>query len=150
MSLLLFSPVPFNSTENSRSADTTAIEVENYFLSSFEEFVSHFGVYVTAVVLVSGIFGNLLSTVIFYRLRRRDHVTATYLGPLAVSDLINLCVGVNGWIDNGLYAFSGGTIHMQEAISAEHCKFRIFLFKKSKQKNSNSRYILILIYQRSF
>jgi MFS family permease len=108
--------------------NATSEENENSFFAVLSEFLSHFGVYVVAVVLASGIVGNLLSIVVFFRLRRRDIVTATYLGPLALSDLINLGVGVNGWIDNGVYAFSGGTVYIQEALSEGHCKFRAFLF----------------------
>jgi hypothetical protein len=63
---------PPNSTQGSTTSPPHGI------IFIFRQFVFNFG-HVAAVILVSGFFGNLLSIVVFFRLRRRDMVTSTYL-----------------------------------------------------------------------
>jgi hypothetical protein len=99
----------------------------NYLLLVMRNFVEHFGMYVTMAIFASGIFGNALSVVIFWRLRRHDVVTTTYLAPVAVYDLTVLCIGLSGWLDEAAYSFSNGAVHIPEAYTAGHCKFRTFL-----------------------
>jgi hypothetical protein len=56
--------------------------------------------YILGVVMV-GIFGNILSIVVFVRCRHQDRVTVTYLTPLAVADLGTLIYGIFAWIVTG-------------------------------------------------
>jgi hypothetical protein len=93
----------------------------------FREFVHAFGVYVTMVVFASGLFGNLLSIIVFIRLRKKDAVTATYLTPIAVYDLTNICIGTTTWLVQAAPAFSGGTVFIPEAVSDVHCKIRVYI-----------------------
>jgi hypothetical protein len=97
-------------------------------LDTFRVIVQQFGIYFTMVIMFSGIFGNVLSVVVFWRLRHRDKVTATYLAPIAVYDLTVLCIGLSGWLDQATYAFSNGAFFVPESYTDGHCKFRQFLF----------------------
>ncbi|XP_064651114.1 uncharacterized protein LOC135502319 [Lineus longissimus] len=105
-------------------------EDENRF-ELLRDIVRIFGIYVTMVVLASGIFGNLLSIIVFIRLRKKDAVTATYLTPIAVYDLTNICIGTANWVVQALPAFSGGTIVIAEAVSDIHCKIRVYIATSS-------------------
>jgi hypothetical protein len=46
-----------------------------------------------------------------------------------VYDFINQCVGINAWLDEGIYALSGGKIMIQESATAAGCKISMFLFQ---------------------
>jgi hypothetical protein len=115
-----FAPTEWLGNETS----TTEEKLEAEYLVLLRQLIDFFGVYITMVVLLSGIFGNILSIIVFVRLRHRNAVTATYLAPIAVYDLINICVGVSSWLVHAAPAFSDGSVKVPEGINDLHCKLR--------------------------
>jgi hypothetical protein len=113
------------------TTDVTLTNLEDPQISKllqvFQTFVKTFGLYFTMVMIVSGIFGNLLSVIIFWRLRNTDKVIATYLTPIAVYDLTVLCVGFSGWLDEATFTFSNGGFYLPEGYTEAHCRFRLYL-----------------------
>lgn len=64
---------------------------KNGVYAFIREFAFHyFSVYVMIVVMFIGFFGNLLSIVVFIYRRKKDRVSAQFLGPLAAVDFLNL------------------------------------------------------------
>ena len=82
--------------EQLQSQPTTAVASpkEPWALLQIISLVTEFtNKYIMGFVIILGIGGNILSIVIFWRCRRKDHVTATYLAPLAGADLATLVYG---------------------------------------------------------
>jgi hypothetical protein len=96
-------------------------------LNSLRQFVKQFGIYFTIIVILSGIFGNLLSLAVFWRLRRQNNVTVFYLFPIAFYDLAILCNAFNGKLDELSWAISNGAFFIPESLSDGHCKFWAFV-----------------------
>jgi hypothetical protein len=63
------------------------------------------------VVLSIGIFGNMLSFVVFFRSRKRADACVQYLGCLALSDTAVIASrGVTEWINSGLKYLTDGAL----------------------------------------
>jgi hypothetical protein len=96
------------------------------------------------VVIIIGIFGNILSIIIFRRCKRRDLVTVTYLSPLAYADLITLMYGAYSWIVTGILEESAG-YYFTESCFSQHaqilCKCIAYVYRTS---SSISSYTLVL------
>ncbi|XP_064626751.1 cysteinyl leukotriene receptor 1-like [Lineus longissimus] len=112
----------------SYGGDRDTYNSDQNLLRVFRQFVQQFSIYFTALIVASGIFGNTLSVIVFWRSRRKDKVTTSYLAPIAVCDLIVLCIGFSGWLDQATFELSNGAFFIPEAYTDGHCKFRLFLF----------------------
>ncbi|XP_064639865.1 P2Y purinoceptor 2-like [Lineus longissimus] len=100
--------------------------------------------YIMGVVMILGIFGNILSIVIFGRCKRRDLVTVTYLTPLAYADLITLIYGAFSWISTGIYEKPVAYFYVEAQPSFAPmllCKFIRYIYRTF---SSISSYILVL------
>jgi hypothetical protein len=105
-----------NAVLHSPPATTSDVAAENLswlflLLRAATEFTNK---YIIGVVIILGIGGNILSIIVFWRCRRKDQVTVTYLAPLAVADLATLIYGAFSWVvtgilgnTNGYFFFSG-------------------------------------------
>jgi hypothetical protein len=69
--------------------------------------------YLLGVVVIFGIFGNLLSILVFSRLWGKDRRTTTYLLPLAAADLGALLYGLWSWIRTGVNGKSDGYYYFE-------------------------------------
>lgn len=67
----------------------------------FTEIMDFCKIYVVFVILTSGLLGNCLSIVIFYRKRHLDSASASFLLPLAIFDSINIACSFYYWLSNG-------------------------------------------------
>ena len=80
--------------------------------------------YVMPGVLSLGLFGNTLSFVIFFRVRKRADACVQYLSCLAISDnMVILTIGVVDWVAFGLKYVSNGTYSFNLALySSDTCR----------------------------
>jgi hypothetical protein len=94
----------------------------------FYTYIAVFGGYLIIVFIGLGLFGNVLSIIIFIRQRRRDSVSSIYLGCLAVSDTGNLVSGIGFWGHQSLYYMSYYRVNMPHAWSDLSCKLIIYVW----------------------
>jgi hypothetical protein len=73
--------------------------------------------YILGAVIIFGIGGNILSVVIFWRCRRKDQITVTYLAPLAVADLGSLIWGAYSWVVSGIFGMTLGNFFIEPPLS---------------------------------
>jgi hypothetical protein len=99
-----FYPLPYSST-----------------VSRFHNFVVYFSGYFIFVLIVIGLIGNLVSIIIFVKLRRKVIFSTFYFLYLAVFDTLALCAGIQLWMDDGAYAMLGQDTLIWEAASSNHC-----------------------------
>jgi hypothetical protein len=80
--------------------------------------------YIMAGVLIIGIFGNMLSFVIFFRTRKRADACVQYLSILALSDIgVVISRGVTEWVNSGLgYITDGSLSYNMYQYSSLSCK----------------------------
>jgi hypothetical protein len=96
--------------------------------SRFYDFIAVFGGYFIITFIVIGLFGNVLSIVIFIRRRKRDNASAVYLGCLAVSDLGNLTCGYGFWHEQSLYYISHRQINLPFTPTDLGCKISTYVW----------------------
>jgi hypothetical protein len=104
------------------------IPKDSSFYDYFYDFIALFGGYLIIFFIALGVFGNIVSIVIFIRQRKRDSASALYLGCLAVSDLGNLVTGVEFWKQTSLYYMSFGRIITVRGYDDIGCKITTYVW----------------------
>jgi hypothetical protein len=99
-----------------------------FLIYNLRKFIEQFGLYYTMLVIASCLFGNLLSLVVFWRVRRKNNVTASYLFPIAFYDILVLFNGIADWLQEASFSFSNGAVYIRGYYSQGHCLFMGFLF----------------------
>lgn len=79
-------------------------------------------VYLVIVIIAFGFMGNCLSITIFIKTKRLDSASASYLVPLAFSDLSNIIFAFSFWLSNG------GLGLYQYATVSYGCSVYIFFY----------------------
>ena len=100
------------------------------FMSFVRLMFRHFSMYVSPIVICSGIVGNFLSIVVFIKRRKQDRASAQYLGLLAVVDFLNLSVfTLRDWLHLNLHILSQGRLSYDKLMpSAVGCKFQLYIW----------------------
>jgi hypothetical protein len=91
-----------------------------------------FNSYIELIFLIMGIFGNVMSMIIFTRNRKKDSASATYLFCLAISDSTTLMFNALPiWIERGIKDMSGGRIVIQmqtyNDVTCKICRYFWFI-----------------------
>ena len=107
MSTLIIPTVTFNNLSDNVLHEPT--------WEAFSSFLDFCTIFIFPIILAFGFFGNCLSIIIFWKKRNQDSSSAGYLGPLAVTDLCNICMGISYWFSNG------GLVLYQYATSRLGC-----------------------------
>jgi hypothetical protein len=100
--------------------------------------------YILGVVITLGIFGNILSIVVFLRCKRKDLVTVTYLTPLAMADLGTLLYGAYTWLVSGVLGRSSGYFFFDDPFSLGpqiFCKAIGYIYRTS---SCISSYLIVM------
>jgi hypothetical protein len=105
-------------------AFVTKEEVESVETELFQKIIAIIQGYVTIIVAFIGVFGNLLSLVVFFRVRKRRDAAVQYLGCLAVTDTFSvLFIGFIIWVNIGLGYITGGKVRFDlTTYSLAWCK----------------------------
>ena len=75
--------------------------------------------YLMMLLLLVGIVGNSISIVVFFRRRKQDRASATYLSVLALVDLVNLSLGINAWLVQYLSYVSNGVLDIRSKTKTD-------------------------------
>jgi hypothetical protein len=115
-----------NNTQITNAADSDA-----YLLQKISVFMEG---YIIPAIMILGVFGNILSLVVFIRTRRRADAPVQYLGLLAVSDSgVILTLGLAHWLYYGLSYVTGGVTSFNiMTVSSFTCGFGGFAIHASE------------------
>jgi thyrotropin-releasing hormone receptor len=105
--------------------------------------------YFVGVVILLGLIGNILSIIVFWRCRSKDHVTVTYLAPLAAADLGALFYGAYTWIVNGVLGKTNGYYFFEDHFSpGAHLLCKLFRYQHRVCSCISSYLILLFSVER--
>jgi hypothetical protein len=100
-----------NNEFNENLSSTSIIperKIDDIILLTHNTVIIIFQAYIQIVVVILGIFGNVLSIVIFTTNKKRDMISAQYLRVLAVTDLGMLLIsGLHRYITHGIPYIQG-------------------------------------------
>lgn len=80
------------------SVNLTTPEPEHVGWILLENVTEAFGKYVTIIASIIGFIGNCFSIKIFFNRMKKDNASASYLGPLAISDNFNILLALYNWL----------------------------------------------------